>query len=107
MSDFIVESVTCNNEWYRKYSDGWIEQGGCAPIIFKGGTRATYSYTFPVPFTSAPVSLDTTILSAQQTDGLAYELCVTSLTATGFTALIGYPNYPERTSGVFWRAKGK
>lgn len=33
--------------WYRKWSDGWIEQGG---IIVSTGSSSTKSVTFPVPF---------------------------------------------------------
>lgn len=45
---FVIESNVSEdgNSWYRKYSDGWIEQGGKA--------SSSNSYEFPIPFTSIP-----------------------------------------------------
>ena len=42
--------------WYRKYSDGWLEQGG---LIYKGGSVGSHygveiPVTFPAPFNAAP-----------------------------------------------------
>lgn len=42
------------NSWYRKYSDGWIEQGG----LFTGTAKREApkaTTTFPVAFSATPV----------------------------------------------------
>ena len=46
----VAESYSANS-WYRKYSDGWIEQGGQAS--FAVGYNATVSASFPTAFTNA------------------------------------------------------
>ena len=46
----VAESYSANS-WYRKYSDGWIEQGG--RFDFSVGYNATVAKTFPLAFTNA------------------------------------------------------
>ena len=46
----VAESYGANS-WYRKYSDGWIEQGG--RFDFSVGYNATVTKTFPIAFTNA------------------------------------------------------
>ena len=41
----IVESQTDGTNWYRKYSDGWIEQGGRI-TSFEGGKEFTFNTAF-------------------------------------------------------------
>lgn len=45
----IIESYVNGNSWYRKYSDGWCEQGG----VYVSTSSATLS-TFLIPFKSVP-----------------------------------------------------
>lgn len=47
----IVESWKSGSSWYRKYSDGWIEQGGAA----SGGSVENVTITFQKPFSSTPL----------------------------------------------------
>jgi len=42
-----------NYTWYRKYSDGWVEQGGHASSVPYGGTNIT----FPIPFSNSNYAL--------------------------------------------------
>ena len=46
-----VESYKSGNSWYRKYADGWIEQGGSATTSTTINTTTT-KITFTTPFTS-------------------------------------------------------
>ena len=46
----VAESYSANS-WYRKYSDGWIEQGG--QFEFSVEYNATVTKTFPLAFTNA------------------------------------------------------
>lgn len=41
----VVESYRDGTEWYRVWSDGWIEQGGC--LNFAGETGITITFTHP------------------------------------------------------------
>ena len=52
-SSHVVSSYQASDGtlWYRKYSDGWIEQGGNPKGVGIMGTMDT-TITFPVPFTN-------------------------------------------------------
>lgn len=43
----VVASYYGDNAWYRKYSDGWIEQGGSTHMNF----WTDWNVTFPIPYT--------------------------------------------------------
>lgn len=77
----VVESYRSGNTWYRKYSDGWIEQGG----TFTGHSRAdtVYTYNFAKAFASsnATVMLQTGTVGHY---GYGYELVLNSVTTTQF-----------------------
>lgn len=40
------------NQWYRKWSDGWIEQGGKISHTTSGGSEISRSIIFPISFSS-------------------------------------------------------
>lgn len=44
-----ITTTSLGQTWYRKYSDGWIEQGG---YVTSGGSTLT-AFTFPIAFTTA------------------------------------------------------
>ena len=68
-----VGSWTSGTSWYRKYSDGWIEQGGRAS---NNGTNLT----FPTAFTNAPLVVH--VQSNRNTTSAA-ATNASSVTATG------------------------
>lgn len=100
----IIDNETDSSNWNRVYSDRWIEQGGKITTSFS--SRGSYSFTFPIPFTAPPLSLDTTVIFPKYGDQLGFELCVTDLTATGATVMYDYPTNASRIQGFYWRAKG-
>lgn len=51
----VVEMYRNGTEWYRKWSDGWIEQGGIVPT-----TSINFIVTFQVPFADTNYTLTTT-----------------------------------------------
>lgn len=51
----VVEMYRNGTEWYRKWSDGWIEQGGIVPT-----TSTNFTVTFQVPFADTNYTLTTT-----------------------------------------------
>lgn len=48
----VVETGRTATAWYRKWSDGFIEQGG----VFASGGSTTGELTFPIPFTETTYS---------------------------------------------------
>lgn len=66
--------------WYRKYSDGWIEQGGNPGGVGNMGTMDT-TITFPVPFTNTNYFIGGVGFVIANV-GSSY---ISSATTTGFT----------------------
>lgn len=95
----VVRSYATEDEYYRLYSDGWIEQGGyCQSIIGEGGGRAiTFRYemadnTYRVFGGAVPVT------STTSGRFLAY-----SRTTTGMTVDWSLSTATDRT---WWEVKG-
>ena len=67
-------------EWYRKYSDDWIEQGG---LYSKTGTSCTI--TFPIRFRDTNYTLTTQEFETSSTDteGVDFNILASNLTETG------------------------
>ena len=55
IADHVVEVWTAadGSAWYRKYSSGWVEQGGTLPA----GTTTTLTITFPMQFANADYTI--------------------------------------------------
>lgn len=91
IDSFIVESWRSGTEWYRKYSDGTIEQGG-----YVSTTTATY----PLPFANT----DYTLLTGSNRGGSNNSgnfYYVTAWTTTGFTHAL------DSNQKVWWYAVGQ
>lgn len=86
----VVEAYQGTSDWYRVWSDGWIEQGG------KSSSR---SWTYPKPFSSAT---SYTIISnnSATTDGYGRPDII-DCTATGATADV------NAAAPILWIAMGK
>lgn len=91
-----------SNSWYRKWSNGFIEQGGIVTGSVSGNNY-NVSKTFYKPFTSMPC-LTVTYLSTQ---GSGYNI-TKSVTKTGFsfTATSTANNYQNNSNGVAYYACG-
>lgn len=99
-SAYITETWSSGTSWYRKYSDGWIEQGG----TLQPGVYSTYyrnvSLTFPVAFSNTKyVVLVTGTYTNTTGDGANY---IGSRTTAGCTYTIH--NDPNADSS--WYACG-
>ena len=79
----VVESYHDDQgNWWRKYSDGWIEQGG---IIGRGPETSIVTISYNKPFTSANVVLITNTKDYAGTEAVTYTYsCPKNVTATGF-----------------------
>ena len=106
----VVESFydATTKRWYRKYSDGWIEQGGYYEVTGTWDNYAKFDVTFgDYNFTDTPVIVHciraTTAASAS--GGYQGLYGVSNVSATGFTYCTGYITNANST-GFYWIAKG-
>lgn len=88
----VVETWKSGNNWYRKWSDGWIEQGGSVSYSNTGTGTATFS----TAFTSTP-----TVMLAPITDSHG-EYTLTSTSNTNFV----WKCNANRTGNITWYACG-
>lgn len=90
-------------KWYRKYSDGWIEQGGYEPVsnMTNYGT-VQISYAIEFPTTAVNVHCGIEISGATGRDAGLHG--VQAVNAQGFT----FTNGDQTTvhTGIYWIAKG-
>lgn len=100
----IVESWSGNNStsWYRKWSNGFIEQGGIVSATVNGSS-CSITKTFYKPFTQSPCII-TNYLSTQ---GIGYHT-TKNVSSTGFTftATSVNDNYQNNSNGITYYACG-
>lgn len=78
----VTASSKSGTSWYRKHSDGWIEQGG----IFAGGSASnSKTITFPIAFTTMN-TIQSTIITTRGTASYDGEIFVRSKSLTSFVA---------------------
>lgn len=104
LEEFYTDPTT--KYWYKKYSDGWIEQGGYYHAHTSSGYNAVY-VTFPsgYEFVNAPIYIECQPYATGTGGGDTGLYGVSSLTEHGFYLHRGsgtsYNNY-----GFYWIAKG-
>lgn len=76
----VVESYKSGATWYRKYSDGWVEQGGAISI---SGTYQDKTITFSKAFKDTNYCA---IVTTSDNSG-CYAPCVNEKSTTGFKAI--------------------
>lgn len=99
----LVDSWRNGANWYRKYSDGWIEQGGQVALSLwvEGGYEGSASVGFHIPF----VSSEYTVLYAGMGVGISTGHTVERYT-TSFVAKIMAHGLWREWTGVQWYACG-
>ena len=99
---FIVETCKNGTEWYRKYSDGVIEQGGWCNNLAE---NATITNSFVTPYTDADsVSIHFTFISANTYSGVRGGLQISSNTTTTFS--VHCDTQVNNNGGYYWTARG-
>lgn len=92
-----------NYTWYRKYSDGWVEQGGIGTLV-----NSSYTANLPVEmadtnyfysFNAAVVPVNTAVAGRKCTTKTT-----TSITIVGTYVSGGVTNYDQ--GGVVWQVSG-
>ena len=91
----LVASGLNSNGWYRKWSDGWIEQGG----ICANTNHATV--TLPLPMLDSNYNI---VLGPLDYDNDAVSRGITDVTSTTFRIKVGYNGSLPRRS--YWYACG-
>lgn len=98
--EFQAPTAENNLTWYRKYADGWVEQGQYKRDITKNQANIV---TLPVPM--ADTSFGGIISCANTTYGTATTLSIDSYSTTQVN-LWGYTSASASTIRVSWEVKG-
>ena len=101
-SAYITETWSSGTSWYRKWSDGWIEQGG--NNLGVNSVNASV-ITFHVPFTDKPKSLLAVSGGGNYGGSWLAGVRYGTITTTGFTYL-GPGNGTVPENGISWYACG-
>lgn len=98
---YITETWSIGESWYRKWSDGFIEQGG-----YKASARDDYqkaTIAFHVSFASTNVGVQITMKSAYEGTAKVQASSASEITTTKF---VTYPIASKVCPGIFWVAYG-
>ena len=101
---WVVESYRNGTEWYRVWSDGWVEQGGDYNTVTDIGT---ITITLPKPMADTNYNVLVSKTSFGGGSGLPHvSPTITSKTTTKFVVTIGY-SYQVGKCCFTWRVYGK
>ena len=92
---YIIETWSSNTGWYRKWSNGWIEQGGRSAV----GNHVTV--TFPKAMSDSGY---TALLGPIGFDNAAVSRSITNQTTTSLAIKVGYNDSLTRES--YWYVCG-
>lgn len=78
---YLIATWRSGTSWYRKYSDGFIEQGGRI-----AGTTTSGTVSYPIAFatTDYTVTIGQWMSSSNDTDGVAASTLISNFSTTGF-----------------------
>lgn len=97
--DYVIETGVSDNNWYRIYKSGWVEQGGVTATGSSGTTERTVTL---------PVELKTSNYFVQLTQtgyyNSTYAMQVKNLTVTNFKVYTH--NGGVQQAAAMWEAKG-
>ena len=79
---YVVESYHNGTEWYRIYSDGWIEQGGL------GNAGGNIVHTLLKPFSNANYTITATPYVEGSSSNDTYAVTIKSKTTSSFTSYL-------------------
>lgn len=99
---YVTDSLNDGSGWYRKWSDGWLEQGG--ELAYPAATTTEHTLNFHVPFQSPAFSFTGNSTYIQTSGGLA-TLAYRNKTAGSIVVLVwGDKQY---STGFSWYACGQ
>lgn len=93
-----------NYTWYRKYSSGWIEQGG---YYVYTTSDVNFQIVLPVSMESANYTIITTLRNNNTNAGFVNVDVTSGISATGFYCrIVNKSNAACSPLGVFWQVSG-
>jgi len=98
----VVETYSSGTNWYRVWSDGWVEQGGESAGLWER-TNTTQNVTFLIPFSNTNYCVQTTAISGNDT--AVWTASAIAKTATGFS-LHTFNQNEGAIKTANWIAKG-
>ena len=100
----IIENYDSNGYWYKRYSNGLLEQGGYIATTIS--TNSSYNLTFPTSFTSPPLCFRTTMYAPRSSDSSGSALTVKNGTMTNADVTLMNDGYGTNKQGFYWEAMG-
>lgn len=98
----VVETWHSGTEWYRVWSDGWIEQGGVIPS--PNGSASFLTKTLPKQFSNTNYTLLVTLLTYLDSGTWARDFGAYDKTTTSFKTIVS--SKADKCQGKSWYACG-
>ena len=99
----IIETWNEGTEWYRIWSDGWIEQGGTTGLITSGDSYNSKTITFKKSFTNTNYTFTSCANKYSTENGLGTAYPPFIFTKNNTSIIIGKYSW---TDGIDWYACG-
>ena len=101
--DFQAPTAQNNYTWYRKYADGWVEQGG----VYTGSVSAGNSVAITLAVTMSDANYTLNITGEQNSNNYAYAVIADgSKTTTGFSLFAGGGSSGDSIKAACWQVSG-
>ena len=100
---YIIETWNEGTEWYRVWSDGWIEQGGTTGLITSGDSYNSKTITFKKSFTNTNYTFTSCANKYSTENGLSTAYPPFIFTKNNTSIIIGKYSW---TDGIDWYACG-
>lgn len=97
----IIKTYVSGNNWYRIYSDGFVEQGGREDFP-SGSATTTKTITYHIPLATSPRSINLTPIA--NNSYVADTWGVNSKSASSMSVFSGV--YGSRETSLLWEVKG-
>lgn len=105
----VIETGTSGSSWYRRYDDGWVEQGGSFAATFTAGSVVNNNVSFVVPIlvSSSPYSITYSLENRTNMESSEAGIDFSNITTSQFI-LVTYQTSGEASSTptCVWEAKG-
>ena len=101
----VVDSYhDAEGNWYRKYSDGWVEQGGIYAVSNYSATAMTKTITFMQPFANKNYDVSASYITSANNDGA--EIYTHGRTETSMLLSVIDLASVTKDIGFTWSARG-
>ena len=101
--DFQAPTAQNNYTWYRKYADGWVEQGG----VYTGSLSAGNSVAITLAVVMSDANYTLNITGEQNSNNYSYAVIADgSKTTTGFSLFAGGASSGDSIKAACWQVSG-